>query len=133
MNIIEIVSCLDKKSDQIISLAKTKGENKIYFQNLNLPAVEIIEIAAKSYIENIKISLETESYRTFEDEVKWFKSMGSKRLQDIDIRTSLLDLHQILTMEIYCACCQNNELNKVLKSFKDIIENTFAEELKDEH
>ncbi len=133
MNIIEIVNCLDKKLDQIVSLVKAKGENKIYFQNLNLPAVDIIEIAAKSYIENIKISLETESYRTFEDEIKWFKSMSSKRLRDIDIKTSLLDLHQILTMEIYCACDKNNELNKVLNSFKEIIENTFAEEVKDEH
>ena len=65
--------CLDKNSDQIISSLKDNQQSKSYFANLNLPAVDIIEMITRDNIEHLKISLETKSYKSFEDKIKWFK------------------------------------------------------------
>lgn len=127
MNTKEIVICLDSKSSQLISSLKDNQQNKSYFANLNIPATDIIEMITKDYLEHLKISLETESYKSFEDKMKWFKSMSSTRLSGIDIRASLLDFHEDFLMEVSSICCHNSEVKYTLNNFRNIIENIFSQ------
>ena len=85
------------------------------------------EMITRDNIEHLKISLETKSYKSFEDKIKWFKSMSSTRLSHVDIMDSLLDFHEALTVEVCSICGYNNQVKDTLFRFKEIIENVFSQ------
>ncbi len=116
---------LDKQSNQTISSIKAKQQNKSCFENLNVPATDLIEMMTKDYMEHLKISLETKSYKAFEDKINWLKSMLSARLSDIDIKDSLLDFHNVFTLEVCSIGSDNIKIKDTLNNFKDIIESIF--------